>query len=113
MTETMVSVSVSAAVADVGVVADMVAGTEMSSGGAVSSIEGGFTSLSVSFISSDWTAGIAAAADAVAGAVADVAAVVSVGTEMSSDGIVLAPIFLHCWFCLSFQIRHLQPQQEQ
>jgi hypothetical protein len=55
----------SVSVADAGVVTDEVAGTEMSSGGAVSFIEGaigtGFTSLSVLFISSDWTAGIAAA----------------------------------------------------
>jgi hypothetical protein len=93
MTAATISVSVSAAVADAGVVADEVAGSEMSSGSVVSSIEGaigaGFTSLSVSFISLDRTAGTAVAADAVAGAVADAAAGVSIGTEMSSDSIVL------------------------
>jgi hypothetical protein len=49
----------------------------------------GFTSLSVSFIYLYWTAGTAAATDAVAGAVADAMAVVLVGTKMSSDGVVL------------------------
>jgi hypothetical protein len=95
MMETMISVSVSAAVADAvaDMVADEVAETEMSTGGAVSSIEGaigaGFTSLSVSFISLDWIAGTAAAADAVAGTVADATVGMLVGTEMSSGGVVL------------------------
>jgi hypothetical protein len=93
MMEAMILVSVSAAVADVGVATDEVAGTEMSLGGVVSFIEGAigtdFTPLSVLFISSDWTAGTAAAADAVAGAVADATVGMSVGTEMSSGDVVL------------------------
>jgi hypothetical protein len=82
----------SAAVAGGGVVTDEVAGTEMFSGGVVSFIEGaigaGFTSLSVSFISSDWTAGTAVSADAVAGAVADAMVGMLIGVEMSLDDAV-------------------------
>jgi hypothetical protein len=64
------------------------AGTEMSSGGAVSSIKGvigaNFASLSVSFVSLDWTAGTAAAAVAVADAVA----CASVEFEKSDDTVL-------------------------
>jgi hypothetical protein len=93
MMEAMISVLAFAAVTGAGVVTDEVAGTEMFSGGAVSFIEGAigadFTSLSVSFISLDWTAGIAAAAVAVAGAVADAAVGMLVGPEMFLNDAVL------------------------
>jgi hypothetical protein len=68
-------------------------GAKMSSGGAVSfiegAIEGSFTSPSILFISSNWTAGTAAAADAVAGEVANAVVGMSVGAKMFLDDGVL------------------------